>query len=81
MIAAASEQCKVGGGNHVSRICHGGSQGLYTLYGLCQSAEVIGEHIADVANAESVGLRYFPRVDYEALGFQLSVKVLEVEIS
>ena len=51
----------------------------YLLDGLHQAAEVVGEDVADVADAERVGLGDFTRVDDEAALFQLQVEGLEVE--
>ena len=47
--------------------------------GLDEAAEVVGMHVADVADAEGVGLRDFTRVDDEASRLELGVEVLEVE--
>ena len=49
------------------------------LDGFHQAAEVVGEDVADVTDAERVGLRYLARIDDEAPFFQFEIEGFEVE--
>lgn len=47
---------------------------------LDEPGEVCLAHIANVADAEGVGLGNLARIDDESLGFELVVKVFEIEV-